>query len=703
MISKKASISFLLIIALFWVSSGLAQVKNSPLEKISDREHRNLTEITITADPFNPSLLEHSRPVTVLEKKDIVKKAEPTIGETIGKELGVSSSYFGPGASRPVIRGNAGERVRVLQNGIGTLDISNTSEDHAVSSNPLSAEAIEILRGPETLLFGSSAIGGVVNVTDNSIPERNIEKAITGAIDYRQGSADDELSGAAKLEGQVGGFNWHVDGFHQDTDDIEIPGKAESAALRAQETEEGEAHEEDQVEGILASSDTRNKGITAGGSHVWERGFLGASINLYSSNYGVPGHVHEEEHEHEELVAAEEEGVAIDLEQVRADLRGRVDEVGKFIKSVKYKLGGSSYQHKELESGAVGTRFENDAFEARTELTHAAIGEFEGVIGLQVQASDFSALGEEAFLPATETVSPALFVFEELPLNDFWKLQVGARQEFVSYDAEGFSSDEFYPNGFSTGVVWDPTGQNDYSLGLSAALSERAPAATELYADGAHIARQIFERGNTALDNEQSRGLDLTMKKNAGFVTGTLNLFVQDDDDYINLSATENRAENLRVFEYEGIEALFWGFEAETVFHLHEPLELWAHDLDFRLQVDSVRAENRSVDDELPRIPPLRTIVGLDYEYREMWGASIEGVFVEEQDRLADFELPTDSYQLLNTSLTYNFPVENAYHLALYVKGTNLTDEEARIHSSFLKDLAPLRGRSFLLGLQGIF
>ena len=681
-------------------------------EDVTAKERRVVTEITITADPFNHSLLEHSSPATVLENDEVLLKSEPTLGETIGKEPGVSSSYFGPGASRPIIRGNAGDRVRVLKNGTGTLDISNTSEDHAVSSNPLAAESIEILRGPETLLFGSSAIGGVVNVTDNAIPEQEIGKPLKGTFDYRQGTADDELSGAAKVEGQAGKYNWHLDYFNQRTNDVDIPGFAESAALGEQEAAEGQEHEEEISNGKLSNSATRSQGFTAGGSYLLEKGFFGISVTGNESKYGVPGHAHEEEeghageetseeeHEHEDEV---EDGVAIDLEQLRIDVRGRLDEVGETIETAKFKFGIATYQHEELEGGVVGTKFENDALEGRLELIHAPISSFEGVLGFQVQASEFSAVGEESFLPPTDTFSPAVFLFEELPLNDFWKLQAGARYDFVRYKAQGVSSDEFNPIGLSTGVIWNPTGNSEYTVGLSFAYTQRSPSSTELYASGAHAARQIFELGDSNLDVEESYGFDLTMKKNTGMVTGVLNLFAQDYDEYIDLVGTGEEQDGLAVFNYESVRALFWGFETEATLHLHEALGLWTHDLDLEIQVDFVRAKNRTTSGDLSRIPPLRTIVGLDYQYKFLFGARVEGVFVSKQDQTAEFELPTDDYQMLNAHMNLNVPMYADYELAFYIRGTNLTNEEARVHTSFLKELAPLRGRSVLFGVRGSF
>ena len=296
-----------------------------------------------------------------------------------------------------------------------------------------------------------------------------------------------------------------------------------------------------------------------------------------------------------------------------------------------------------------------------------------------------------------------MFLFEELRINDFWKLQAGARYDFVSYDAEGSSQDEFNPFGASVGAIWDPTGESDYSVGLSFAFTQRAPSVSELYADGAHIARQIFEVGDEDLDLEESYAFELTMKKNTGFITGMLNLFVQDYDEYINLSSLGEEEDGLDVFQYESVRANFWGFESEAVFHIHEIVELWEHNIDLDVQVDFVRARDRSSSEELPRIPPLRTIIGLDYEYKHLFGARVEGVFVSEQDKTAQFEVPTDSYELLNADMSYKVSSYDGGDLTFYVKGTNLTDEEARVHSSFLKDLAPLRGRSVLFGLRGEF
>lgn len=673
-------------------------------ESVRARELREMTEIHVTADPFNPSLLEHSRPVTIVEKEELLRRAEPTLGATLGTLPGVAESSFAPGASRPIIRGNAGERVRVLRNGIGTLDASSLSEDHAVTVNPLAAETIEVLRGPETLLYGSSAIGGAVNVTDRSIPEQAAGEPLSGAADFRAGTADNELSGAVLLGGEAGRFNWHFNAFHQDADDIEIPGEAESDRL--QQTED-DNHEErhNEASGTLPNSQTRSKGATIGGSYIWEKGFIGTAIQGLSSRYGIPaGHMHgEEEADAGDDLETEDSGVRIDLEQVRLDIRGQVREVSSFVESLRFKLGVSDYRHDELEGNEIATTIQTEALEGRVELAHSSVAGWKGVWGTQLQASDLRLSGEEAYLPNTDSLSSALFAFEERALDEHWRLRIGGRYELAAYDASGSEEKTFQPLGTSVGAVWDPTGRNNYTVAGTLAYTQRAPAASELFADGPHLARGIFEIGNSDIDNEESYGLDLTLRKNTGLVTGALSLFAQDYENYIELAAAGAEKDGLPLFIYEEIRALFWGFEAEGALHLHELFELWSHDLDLLAQLDMVRAKNTSDDSNLPRIPPLRGKVALHYEYRNRFGAGVEGVFVDAQTRTPEFELPTDSYQLLNASAHLRLPPLDSRQLTLYLNGTNLTNEEARLHTSFLRDVAPLRGRSLLVGIRASF
>ena len=280
-------------------------------------------------------------------------------------------------------------------------------------------------------------------------------------------------------------------------------------------------------------------------------------------------------------------------------------------------------------------------------------------------------------------------------------------------DPTSDASDSFTPFGFSLGGVYDPNGRSDYKVGLTASYTQRAPAAAELFADGPHVARQIFEVGNSNLDTENAFGLDFTLKKNTGLFTGTLNLFLQNYFDFINLSPTGEFEDGLGVFEYNPVNARLYGVELDYAFHLHQIFDMYANDLDLYGQFDLVRGEDRSSDltDNLPRITPVRTKVGLRYSWREKFLASIEAQFVASQNRVAEFELPTDSYTLLNFFAEQKLPKFRAFEsfaetdmdLSLFLRATNLTNEEARISTSFLKDTVPLRGINFQFGVRASF
>ncbi len=710
-------------------------------------EEKDLTTITINADPRNYSLFDSTDPVSVIDSAHIPSKSAVTLGETVSSELGVRSNYFGPSSSRPVIRGNSGDRIRVLSNGIGSMDLSNMSEDHQVTINPLTVDSIEILRGPETLLYGSSAIGGVVNTNSNSIPIKELSEPIEGHFDLRTQTVNDELTGAISAQGKAvklhsGTINWHLSGLMQETDNQRIPGFAESSQLRAQEEaeelenhEHGDGHEseeghDDQVKYRLDNSDSRSRTGTIGTSYAWDKGYVGFAFSGYGSKYGIPGHAHahgEEDHEEEahahdehahedshEMHAEEEHdehneedaaGVKIDLEQYKLEQRAEIRDVSKNIERIKVSSAFSNYDHAELEGATAGTRFSSDSMEVRGELSHAPIQNFIGTIGTQFEYNSFDVEGEEAFLPGSDRIAPGLFFFEEYPLlDDDLKLQFGSRYEFVSINPNmDINTKSYNPFSVSTGLSYTIDEKAGILTGLSLAYAERAPSATELFADGIHAARQIAELGNLNLNNENSLGLDLTLKKNKGLITTTTNLFIQEYFNYINLASNNQEVEGFNQFAYNGVNARFYGAEFESTFHLHEVLDLGSHEFDLGGQFEYLRAKDTDNDSNIPRIPPLRTIAKLRYGYKDKFSAVTEGVFVGTASNTADNELATDAYQMLNLTLEYNLPYAENKNLSLYLKGLNLTDEEARVHSSFIKDLAPLAGQSVLVGVRGYF
>ncbi len=690
-------------------------------------EEKDLTTITINADPRNQSLFDSTDPISVIDTAHIPSQSAVTLGETVSSELGVRSSYFGPGASRPVIRGNTGDRIRVLSNGIGSMDLSNMSEDHQVTINPLTVDSIEILRGPETLLYGSSAIGGVVNTNSNTIPIKELTEPIEGHFDLRTQTVNDELTGAIAMQGKAlrlksGTINWHASGLLQETDDIRIPGFAESSQLRAQEEVGGEGHEEDQIKYKLDSSDSRTRTSTVGTSYAWDKGYIGFAFSGYGSRYGIPGHSHEGEHDHHEGehdhedahdIHLEEEvddhsevgGVKIDLEQYKLEQRAEIRDVSKDIERIKVSSAFSNYDHAELEGATAGTRYSSDSMEMRAELSHAPIYNFIGTLGTQFEYNSFDVEGDEAFLPGSDRIAPGIFFFEEYPLlDDDLRLQFGSRYEFVSINPNmDFNNQSFNPFSVSTGLSYNIDEKAGILAGLSLAYAERAPSATELFADGIHAARQIAELGNTNLNNENSLGLDLTVKKNKGLITATTNLFIQEYFNYINLASANQEVEGFNQFAYNGVGARFYGVEIESTFHLHEVLELGSHEFDLGCQFEYLRAKDTDNGGNIPRIPPLRTIANLRYGYKDIFSAVTEGVFVGTASKTSEEELSTNAYQMLNLTLEYNLPYTEKKNLNIYLKGLNLTNEEARVHSSFIKDIAPLAGQSVLLGVRGYF
>jgi iron complex outermembrane receptor protein len=656
--------------------------------------------VVVTAQSDARALSDVAQPVSVLSGDELLLRTAPTLGETLASQPGVSSTYFGPGASRPVIRGLGGDRIRVLEDGVGVGDASNTSPDHAVSTEPFGATTIEVVRGPATLLYGSSAVGGVVNVIDDRIPDAAPEHVLAGTLDLLAASVSDEWSGGASVKAGAGPLVLHGGFVRRETEDLQIPGFAESEQLRAAEEGGGEGEEHEEAFGILPNSAIDSTSGSLGASYVGSKGFFGASWTAFDTLYGIPGgHAHEAgAGEGGEEGHAEEGGVRVDLRQRRFDVRGaRAEPFGAF-RGAKLRFGITDYEHQELEGDEVGTLFLNDAWEGRLEMLHKPLGAATGSFGVQLASRDFEAIGEEAFVPPTETRAFAGFVFEELGTGA-WRGQLGARYEHQSVKALGDVDLERTFDAFSgsLGVLY--RGGSGFGGGLTLALSQKVPNAEELYSNGPHIATGVFEIGDPDLAKEKSLGLDLSLSKRAGPVTGQLSGFVNRFDDYIYESFTGEEEDGLPVARYIQGDASFWGFEAAAAIEL---LHAEPRHLDLELSADYVRASLRGGDESpLPRIPPFRYGAALHYADNRLDGR-VEVRGVAAQERVSEFELPTDGYTFLNASLGYRFFLGHTV-LQLRLQGNNLTDEEGRNHVSFLKDVAPLPGRDFRAAVRLLF
>lgn len=662
------------------VAGGTAQIEItlSPLFHID--------ALVVTAGPLAGRQDELFQAARVVGGRELRNRLQPSLGETLANEPGVSSTYFGPGSSRPIIRGLGGDRVRILENGVGTGDASNTSPDHAVSVDPASAERIEVVRGPATLLYGSSAIGGVVNILDGRIPQEHPAAKFSGQVLATGGSAAEEKATSGHVTLDLGRFVVRGSGGWRNTGDYDIPGFAE---LAHDDTAHAAGDHSDEVEGILENSFTENTNWSVGASWIGDRGYLGAAVTGYDQDYGVPGHAHEDGGAAPDP-GAEEELVTVDLRQRRFDLAGELRFDRGLFEALRLKVGGNDYRHFELEGTDIGTIFQNDQWEGRLEGRHRGFGGFEGAVGVQASRRDFSTIGAEAFTPPNLTDLLAVFVYEERDLGPA-RIQLGARYEFQesSESVAGFSR-SFGGASFSGGIRWDPG--ESASLSLAGSRSVKLPTAEELFSDGPHIATRSYELGNRDLEEEVALSLDATLHFHLERFRGEVSGFINEFSDYIYPSFTGNVTDGLLEVRYAQADARFVGFEARTEVELFHEGE---QHLGLEVSTDYVRATLKEDDSPLPRIPPFRLGAGLRYEGMP-WQASVMVRQVAEQTRVASNEEETPGYTMLEASVGYRLFTGRAVH-EIVLQGRNLTDADARVHASLLKEMVPLPGRDIRL------
>lgn len=688
--------------------------------------------VVVSGGAIERSETDSAESVTILNENNLKQQAAPSLGDTLGTQPGIAASGFAPGASRPVIRGLADNRVRVLNNGTEVFDVSNLSPDHAPSVSPLLSQSIEVVRGPATILFGSGAIGGVVNVTDNVIPVEQPPTFLSGEVDGRFDSVDLERSGAIALTlSPFQHFVFHAEGSFLRTDDRRIPGFALDERIRAELTPEQRQGRDfgQNPEGIVPNTYVKTKEFAIGGSYVWDKGYIGASFTKFLSIYGVPDDPEVDD------PAERTQRVRLDVRKDQENVRSSIVDPFPWFSVANLKFVYTDYKHDEIDGDHnIGSTFKTNGVDSRIELLHKPLGLFEGSIGEQVFVKDLSILGADAFLQPTETIQIAGFIFEEVKLNPV-RIQFGGRIEHQSVEID--SSDpaltsltspdqkhqDFLPVSAAIGAIYDFA--QDWQLALNLTYSQRAPTAEELFARGPHDATFQFIVGDPNLGVEKSRSVDLSLRKTAGVVTGTVSGFFNHYDDFIDFTATGDFEDGLRVFVYTPKKADFFGGEARADFHLL-PLTITRiaeqsdsksvknvisgdaatsqknpNDLFLRIQGDYVHAEDADSGEPLPRITPLRYSASLNYDSPN-WNASIEGQRVSRQYRTAEFETSTPGYTFLNASIGYKFRWGPTYNY-FYVRGTNLLDEEARDHLSFLKEVMPLAGRGMVVGLRTTF
>lgn len=628
---------------------------------------------------------------SVVDIKDIQRNAVTgQIGDLLTKLPGVSATSFAPGASRPVLRGQQGERVRVLVDGIGTSDVSNTSADHATTIEPITVERIEVLRGPAVLLYGSQAIGGAVNVIDKRIPTRVPDEAFHLDAFAGVDSAANLRTGAASLDvGVSSNLVFHVDGSYRKTDDIAIGGFQIAPAPRAdlladaseaqaggELAEAAELRDAANQRGTLPNSALESWTINSGLGVILGESTFGASLGWYDTSYGVPTRP-----------GGEEESVTIGLKQFRADFKADVHLGEGAFERLKLRAGYSDYTHTEFEGAEIGTVFENTSLEVRAELVQKETGLLRGSTGVQFQHRDFSAIGAEAFIPPNLTDQFAVFTLQEFGTGPF-QIEGAARAEFTKVEAQtlGITRD-FDTFSGAIGLVYE--GLEGVRMGVNGSRAERAPGAEELFANGPHVATQAFEVGDPDLEVESAWGVEAYVRGAIGAGTFDLTAYKQWFGNYIYLRETGQEEDDLPVFNILQQNADFWGFEAQVSYPVVDTGSLrLLTDLNASY-VEAELADGTAV----PRIPPLSLLGALEAQ-TEAFDVRGEVQWFAKQDRVTSFETETDSFTLVNALVAWR-PLADNRNVTVQIAADNIFDVNGRRHASFTKDFVPLIGRNF--------
>ena len=622
--------------------------------------NEQLSEVIVTTTAFHGAPDDVVHPVVVLSGDALRQQMGSSLGETLARQPGITATWYGPAASRPIIRGLGGDRVMMLEDGVAALDLSGLSEDHATSTEDAVARQVEIIKGPATLLYGSGAVGGAVNVVTRRIPSQQPMQGLQTSAELRGDSASKQRAAVGTLDTALSqDLSVHADGHYKANNDITIPG------------------------GTLLNSDSHGGGGSLGFSLLNDGGFVGLSAGALMQNYGIP-----------QAAGSPTGGPRIDMKQTRLSLRSEQSLGEGPLQRVSLSATHSLYEHAELEDdGSIATQFTQNGTEARIALDHL-LGDFKGTVGFQYRRIDFSTGGTLSFVPATLTNTPAAFAFEQYAIGPV-TLEGGLRTE---YQHIAVTATPALPNysrlatSGSLGALWHIAAP--VALALNVTHSDRHPSATELYAKGAHEATQQYLVGNSALRRESATDVDLTLRGHQG-VRWELSAYNNRFKDYIYLAPTTQISSGLPVFNYKQADANFVGFEAEITLPL---LQAGSRLLDLRLAADRVQGELAD-GSKLPQLPPLHFGAELLGTWGN-WNASASLWRYSAQNNVAANETPTEGYALVGASLNRRWTLGDGGSLLMFINGSNLTDQLARRHSSPLKAIAPLPGRSVTAGLR---
>lgn len=638
---------------------------------------------------------ETALPVTVLANDALHNAVKATLGDTLSSQPGINNASFGPAVGQTVIRGQQGRRVMNLTNGLPNADASGNSADHAMTVEAILANAIEVLRGPSTLLYGGGAIGGVVNVIDRRIATA-VPNAPAVVFETRHDTAADLQTFVGSADFATSNLVWHVDALQREWNDLDIPDLAIDPAYLEEE--------HDKVintQGYIPNSGGKTESWTLGSSWVAENGYIGLALSQLENNYGLPSGAHSHAHEEDALATeeTEEENVSIAMERDRYDLQTAWQNLHPWLENLDYKLSYTDYAHAELEGpGVVGTRFSNKSWQQRLQLSHSEFAGFHGVLGLQDSQEEFGAVGLESFIPLTDIDSKGIFLVEDYHFPAV-TIELGARLNHDDYSPQQHAAPDrdFATSSLSASALWDFN--EPLTFGLSVAASERAPSIEELYSNYGlsdpeacviHFATGACEVGSIDFNEEKSINTDFTVYLNYAEFNATLTLFYNDFADYIGQITTGMEAGGFPVREYQQVDARFTGVELDASYQLNDLVSL-------RLFGDSMRGKFDQSGD-VPRMPPARVAFEVNLA-AEDWTAYLTLLHAADQDKPGNFEIATDGYNRIDAGVDYTLDSENG-ELLLFLKGRNLGNEEIRLASSYLRGFAPEAGRSMEVGMR---
>ncbi|MGN5763628.1 zinc piracy TonB-dependent receptor ZnuD [Acinetobacter calcoaceticus] len=651
-----------------------------------------LDTIRIKAHPLEQTSKDFAVADTVVDEKRLQQGAV-TIGEALSSEPGIYSNQFGAGSSRPVIRGQDGPRVKVLQNSSENIDVSTLSPDHAVTVDPALAKQVEVIRGPSTLLFGAGTVGGLVNVNDSKIPTEMPEKGYEGNVGLRYNTGSDEkLATAGVTVGLGDQVALRVEGLKREANDYIAP----------------DYHHEGEKERRVGNTFAKGETVNVGLSWIYDRGFTGISYSNRQDQYGLPGHSHEYEschlhglslhcgeHDHDgeddhdhDHDHAHEAGPWIDLKSERYDVRTELNDPFAGFKKLRAQASYTDYQHDEIEEDTIATRFKNKGYDGRLELVHNPIGPWEGVIGTQYGQQKLKLTGEEAFLAPNTTKKWSIFGLEHAQFNDV-HVELAARAEKQKIDIDDSSKKDFDGSAFSVSGAANWEFAPDYKLSLVASHQERLPLAQELYANGGHFATNTYELGNDGLSKEKSNNVELGLHYDNDKFDYHVHVYHNWFDDYI-YAQTLDRYKDFRLVKYTQDQARFYGAEAEAGYQISDMYKVGVFGDYVRGKIDNENA---------PRVPAGRLGTKVNADFGDGFSGSAEYYHVFQQDKIAAYETDTQGYNMLNLGVAYSGKYSNVGDYRVYFNANNLLDDQVYQHASFLSTI-PQVGRNFTVGVN---